>query len=261
MRHIEVNGQPLDVETATRLIPLPHGHFTAAQVRGNRIAGWQHHLRRLREASREMFGWAHEDEHVTRLVQAALAADGRGDASLRVIMATPKRDEPDVLVVVDDPVDMTPAPPLRTRTARYERELPWVKHLATMGLLRAHHQAHAAGVDDLIFVDHGGVVLEGSIWNLALWDGDGVTWPAGPVLDGVTQQLVRDNLDVPQRHRAVRVDELDGFRGAFFLNSQCACQPIGAIDAVEYAVPPDAVAAFERAWGRVSWAPLTAYLT
>ena len=84
---------------------------------------------------------------------------------------------------------------------------------------------------------------------------------AGPVLDGVTQQLVRDNLDVPQRHRAVRVDELDGFRGAFFLNSQCACQPIGAIDAVEYAVPPDAVAAFERAWGRVSWAPVTAYLT
>ena len=80
-------------------------------------------------------------------------------------------------VVAQDPDDTEPAAAMRTCSQVYERELPHIKHLATMGLTRAYREAVAGGFDNAVFVDRDGLVLEGSIWNIAFWDGEAVVWP------------------------------------------------------------------------------------
>ncbi|AWZ09780.1 MULTISPECIES: aminotransferase class IV [unclassified Streptomyces] len=57
---------------------------------------------------------------------------------------------------------------------RRERELPHLKHVATMGLTYQSLQARAAGCDDVLFVGRDGVLREGSVWNIAFWDGQQV---------------------------------------------------------------------------------------
>ncbi|TDP91132.1 aminotransferase class IV [Labedaea rhizosphaerae] len=242
MRYLELNGEALP-DDASRLIPLTYGHFTAMQVRGGAVAGWPLHLARLAASSREMFGAAVPDEQVHALAARALAASGLADASMRIMMVPPAGGlsadavPPDVVVVVADPVDEAPGPALRVCSQVYERELPHVKHLATMGLTRAHRLAVAAGFDDALFVDRDGLVLEGSIYNVAFWDGEAVVWPQAPMLTGIMMQLVQGaltSLGVPQRTTPIRLADVSSFRAAFFTNSQCARQPIASLDDVVF---------------------------
>ena len=243
MRYLEHDGKALP-DDVSRLIPLTYGHFTAMQVRDRAVAGWPLHLARLAASSREMFGSAVPDAQVHALAAQALTASGLADASMRIMMVPPASGmtsspvTPEVVVVIADPVDLAPGPALRTCSQVYERELPHVKHLATMGLTRAHRLAVAGGFDDAVFVDRDGLVLEGSIYNIAFWDGEAVVWPRAPMLTGIMMQLVQAalaSLGVPQRTVPVRLADVASFRAAFFTNSQCAGQPIASLDDVVFA--------------------------
>lgn len=263
VRYLELNGTPVD-HAATRLVPLTYGHFTALQVRDRTVAGWPHHLARLSASSRELFGAAVADERVRELAVNALQAAGRTDAGMRIMMVPPATGvppvgapaEPDVIVVVQDPVDSEPAAALRTCSQVYERELPHVKHLATMGLTRAHREAVAAGFDDAVFVDRDGVVLEGSIWNIAFWDGESVVWPQAAMLTGIMMTLVREaltTLGVPQRAQVIRLTDLPDLRAAFFTNSACARQPVASIDEVVFPGDPVLTDLLAAAEAKLSW--------
>ncbi|GAA0477729.1 hypothetical protein Aca07nite_13030 [Actinoplanes capillaceus] len=252
MTYVEINGAAPDVETLHRAATRIVGHFTTMQVRGGAVAGLDLHLRRLREGSAELFPGTGPpaDDTIRELIGQALR--GEPDATVRVTVLA--ADE--VMVSVLEPGADTPPPPLRARTIVYERELPHLKHRATLGLFHHAAEARRAGFDDVIFTGRDGLLREGSVWNLALFDGVRVIWPDAPMLAGVTMLLLRRELavaGVPQTVRAVTAADLPLMTGAAATNSRHPAQPIAAIDDVLFPDTPALTSALQEAWRRVPW--------
>ncbi|MFE7636533.1 aminotransferase class IV [Kitasatospora sp. NPDC057518] len=259
MLTIEINGRRADAESVYRVATRNFGHFTSMQVRDGAVRGLDLHLERLETASRALFGEgiACDGGTIRGLIGRALGADR--DASVRVTVTARLGDpaSPDVMVAVTDPVPDAPQPAPRVRTVTYERELPHVKHLATMGLSYQPLQARAAGFDDVLFVGRDGRLSEGSIWNVAFWDGRQVVWPEADVLPGITMQLLRrglTRLGLPWEVRPLTADDLPGLGAAAATNSICPCQPLAAIDGTSFPADGGALAeALAAAWAVIPW--------
>jgi branched-subunit amino acid aminotransferase/4-amino-4-deoxychorismate lyase len=97
-----------------------------------------------------------------------------------------------------------------------------VKHVGEVAKTYYLRQAVDQGFDDAAFVDHRGRISEGSIWNVAFWDGSAVVWPEAEMLAGITMGIVRrqlDRLGVPQRVEEVTLAGLPALAGAVVMNS------------------------------------------
>jgi branched-subunit amino acid aminotransferase/4-amino-4-deoxychorismate lyase len=99
-----------------------------------------------------------------------------------------------------------------------------------------HHvrEARLAGFDDRLFVSRDGKVLEGTSWNVALWDGDQVVWPQAPVLRGVTMVLLQIAMTMngtPWGLRPVEAADLTAFPAAAAVNS-AGIRGIASVDEV-----------------------------
>jgi branched-subunit amino acid aminotransferase/4-amino-4-deoxychorismate lyase len=241
MAHATVNGVPATLDDLVPLAFAGYGHYSSMQVRDGRVRGLHLHLRRLREASAELFGVPVPDERVREYIRATVI----GDASVEVYMfGSASVDsgapvEPSVLVRATDPVHPSPTP-VGVRTVRFGRWLPEVKNLARMGAVHLRRQARVDGFDDVLFVGDDGLVAEGSTWNVLFLDADGATvFPVAPMLTGTTVQLIRAGLPsaAPAVDRPVHVDELGALRGAAWTSSNNPARPIAAVDGV--AVPVD----------------------
>lgn len=215
--------------TAAELAPLAfagYAHFTAMQVRGGRVRGLDLHLERLRVASMELFGRALPDDLVRARLRSALLA-GPADVSLTATVYSPAGEftatdlEPSLLVRTGPPAS-GPRGPLSLAAVEHERVLPAVKHVGEVAKTYFLRQAVARGFDDAAFVDRRGRLSEGSIWNLAFWDGTAVVWPEAEMLGGTTMAIVRrqlDRLGVPQRVQEIRLADLPALAGAVVMNS------------------------------------------
>ncbi|MEV0203179.1 aminotransferase class IV family protein, partial [Nonomuraea sp. NPDC050691] len=190
--------------SAEELAPLAfagYAHFTAMQVRGGRVRGLDLHLARLRAASGELFGRALPDDLVRDRLRAALSA-GPDDLSLTATVYSPEGEftaagagaEPRLLVRTG-PAASGPRGPLDLAVVEYERVLPGVKHVGEVAKTYFLRQAVEQGFDDAAFADRRGRLSEGTIWNLAFWDGSAVVWPEAEVLLGTTMGIVRRQLD------------------------------------------------------------------
>ncbi|SNY54905.1 aminotransferase class IV [Paractinoplanes atraurantiacus] len=250
MTYVEINGAPPSLEAVHRAATWNYGHFSSMQVRRRAVAGLELHLRRLREASAVLFPDATPptDDTVVRLIGQALG--DRQDASVRVTVLPGL----DVMVSISDPVADTPRAPLRVRTVVYERELPELKHVATMGLTYHSLQARRAGFDDVLFLGADGGVREGSVWNVVFSDGERVVWPEAPMLTGVTMQVLRrglDKLGVPSERRGIT--SLEGLRAAAAANSHCPAQPLASVDNRELPDHAPLTDLLWQAWREVTW--------
>lgn len=237
-----INGAPADVAGLGAAL-ANYGHFTSMQVRGHAVRGLSLHFERLRAATRELFD-ADLDADAVRGWMAAAARDfPGGDGALRVQVFSrafelrdPARALPvDVLVTASRPADPGDRP-LRVRTQSMLRPSPHLKHVATFPLFDAMRQARQAGVDDALLVSPEGRVLEGSVWNVVFADADGLVWPEGPMLDGITQQLLRAQLagdGAAPRTSRIDLDDLPRFDAAYALSS-LGVRAIGAIDDVAF---------------------------
>lgn len=265
MSQVEINGVPATVDQLHKAATVNYGHFTSMQVRGGAVRGLGPHLERLDAASRELFGVGLDGARVRELIRHALA--GTTDASVRVTVREGTggaRDRPaagtlDVMVSVTDPIAETADPAWRVRTVRYQRELPHLKHLATMGLVRHWRLAQADGFDDALFLDGDDRVSEGSAWNLALWDGERIVWPDADQLDGIAMRLLRDALPrvgVRSVRRAVHRADLDAYPGAVATWSISPAQPLAAIDERTFADTAEAVRVLRAAWETIPWDPM-----
>jgi branched-subunit amino acid aminotransferase/4-amino-4-deoxychorismate lyase len=83
-----IDGQPATAAELADLAFAGHAHFTAMQVRSGRLRGLDLHLRRLRQASLELFGQALSDEQILAQLRAALA-NGPQDVSLTATVYSP----------------------------------------------------------------------------------------------------------------------------------------------------------------------------
>lgn len=239
--HTHLDGRPA---TAADLAPLAFAgfaHFTAMQVREGCVRGLDLHLGRLRAASLALFGRALPDDQVRAHLRAAIA-DGPAELSLTATMFsragefTPAGvdDDPAVLVRTGPAAD-GPRGPLRLMAVRHTRPLAAIKHVGEV--VKTHYLRRAVdeGFDDAAFVDEAGRLAEATIWNLAFFDSEAVVWPEADMLHGVTMAIVRRQLarlGVPQRHRPVTPETLDGLAGAV-MNSWTpgvAVRGVGPVD-------------------------------
>lgn len=254
------DGAPATAQDLAVPALLNDGHFSTLQVRDGAARGFDLHLQRLCDATRQLFDAELAPARVRRDCAAALAAAGVRDATLRAtVFRRPGTDAPSLLVSIAPPAEPPPLP-LRLKSFGYVRALPGIKHVGTFPLFHHRRLAERAGFDDALFVAPGGHVCEATVWNLGFFGDDGVTWPQGPALRGVTERLLQAGLDaagVPQAARPVRLAEVGAFRGAFACNAR-GLQPVAAIDAVRYARDDASMDAVARALDAQPWQPIAA---
>jgi branched-subunit amino acid aminotransferase/4-amino-4-deoxychorismate lyase len=255
----EVNGRPATAEQLTVPAVMNYGHFTSMQVRDGSVRGLDAHLHRLSEGTRTLFGTELDAAAVREYLRHAVAGEEAVTARVTILARPPWSDvtapaEPDVLVTLRAP-SAAGGGAVRLRSVRYERELPEVKHVGTFGLIQHARAAKLAGFDDALFVTSTAgrdcLVSEASIWNVGFFDGSSLLWPRAPMLDGVTQQLLRrglDRLGVPSITRPLPLTQALRQRSAFLCNSGDPGRPIAEIDGSALTVDPDLTTLLTRAY-------------
>lgn len=233
-----IDGRPAGIENLGHQALINYGALTSFGVEEGGVRGLDRHLERLKASALELFGEAVAEDRLRDQMRTALA--GRGDAWLRISLFSRELSlrqpdwigAPQVMISVSPPPSPLPQG-LRLQSQTYGREAPHLKHVATMGLLRARRMARLAGYDDALFTDVEGRISEGSLWNIGFIQGDTVVWPDAPMLEGVAQALIRDALTrtgSPQRTEGVALADLSRFDGAFLCNSATPAAEIAAVD-------------------------------
>ncbi|GAA1518240.1 aminotransferase class IV family protein [Kribbella lupini] len=230
------------------------------QVRGRLVRGLDLHLDRLRKASLELYGNALPDDLVRDHLRTAVEA-GPEDVSLTATVFSPAGEFTAAsakleLLVRTGPPSSGPAGPLALTTFEHERFLPALKHVGEPAKTYALRQAIAAGYDDAAFTNRQGHLTEGTIWNLAFWDGTSVVWPQAEILTGTTMGIVRRHLEVPQRTTEIIPANLSTFTGAVVMNSWTPGVPVSRIGSVEFSEAPEFLDLLHQAYKAE---PLTAF--
>ena len=251
-----IDGRPAGLEDLGHQALFNYGALTSFGVEEGGVRGLDRHLDRLDRSALELFGGGVAEGRLRDHMRTALG--GRTEAWLRISLFSSELSlrQPDWIGAPQVMIRVSPPPsPLpdgvRLQSRTYVREAPHLKHVATMGLLRARRMARLAGYDDALFTDGDGLISEGALWNVGFIQGDTVVWPDAPMLDGVAQALVREALDqagAPQRIEAVRLSDLAGFDGAFLCNSATPGAGIAAIDDHVFTGATDAVQHLNALW-------------
>ena len=251
-----IDGRPAGLEDLGRQALFNYGALTSFRVEGGGVRGLDLHLERLNRSAIELFGEAVVEDHLRDQMRAALA--GRTEAWLRISLFSSELSlrqpdwigAPQVMISVSAPPSPLPGG-VRLQSQTYAREAPHLKHVATMGLLRARRRARLAGYDDALFTDEAGRISEGSLWNIGFIEGDAVVWPDASMLDGVAQALIREALDragSPQRTEVVRLSDLSRFDAAFLCNSATPAAEIVAVDAYDFPGSPGVIQRIGEHW-------------
>ena len=247
---VELNGREPTIDELASIATANYGHLTRMQVRGGKVRGMALHLARLDDGNEAFFGRRGDVEDELRLRSWIRHALGDAqDATVRVAYTGEG-----VLIQVSDPAPDLAGPPLRVQIQEYVRPWPEHKHAATMGLHHARRTARAAGFDDALFAGPDGLISEGSVWNVAFWDGTHVVFPQAPMLKGVTMVLLQVAMTMtgtPWTIRPVRRDQLPDLLAAAAVNSTCPAQPIASVGDVVFSEQDKLVEALRTAWDTV----------
>lgn len=252
-----IHGAPADPADLAHQALVNYGAYTSFRFEGGGTRGLSLHLARLQAAARELFGAPIDESQVRTEVRQALGE--REAAFVRISLFSREishRDPtwvgaPEVMVGVFDPPPPLGDRPLRVRSFVHQRDVPHLKSVSTLGLMRARRAVRATGADDALFVDASGRVSEGTLWNIGFVAGDTIVWPEAPMLAGVTQALLTARLagqGLSCETREIHLDDVGAFDGAFLCNSATPACPIAEIDAVWLDTSADVLAKLQAAW-------------
>jgi branched-subunit amino acid aminotransferase/4-amino-4-deoxychorismate lyase len=253
---VEIDGGPPTAAALHHRALVNYGHFTSMQVRAWRVRGLDLHLRRLRDATVELFGTDLDPERVRGYLRSALGDDGA--ATVRVdVFRLPTAQMPSVMVSTRPPTD-APTEPQRLRSVVFQRAVAHLKHAGTFPQIYYGGLAGLEGFDDALFVGADGAIFEGGITNIGFVERDHVVWPEGPVLAGVTMQLLERALPVygmSTSRDTVRLSDVDYFSAVFVSNST-GVAPVGRVDAQELSPDENTMVAIRRAYQAIPWDPI-----
>jgi 4-amino-4-deoxychorismate lyase len=172
--------------------------FETLKVYGGRPFRLEAHLDRLTASAASIGLPAVERRRIQVLVGLVLPKAASGDASLRLVWtAGPARGAPSALALLSDIPDWIE--PARERGASavsllgVRASAPWllpgVKSTSYAVNMAAEAEARRRGVDEALFVDGDGIVLEGTVTNVWWRVGDTLFTPALDlgILAGVTR--------------------------------------------------------------------------
>lgn len=253
---LSVDGAPATAEDLAHVALVNYGAYTSFRVEQGGVRGLDLHLARLEGEAVELFGEPVGEERLRDLMRRAVA--DRDACWLRVSLFSPDisprtpdwHGAPRVMIALSPPPPpFADSPRLQLQT--YGREAPHLKHVATFGLIRARRVARASGFDDALFVDDGGRVSEGSLWNIGFVSGDDVIWPQAPMLAGVAQALVQRGLadvGLTGRTEPVQADDLTRFDAAFLCNSATPACAIASIGDRDFTTASGLIERLQDAW-------------
>jgi len=177
--------------------------FETLKVYGGRPFRLEAHLDRLTASAASIGLPAVERRRIQVLVGLVLPKAASGDASLRLVWtAGPARGAPSALALLSDIPDWIE--PARERGASavsllgVRASAPWllpgVKSTSYAVNMAAEAEARRRGVDEALFVDGDGIVLEGTVTNVWWRIGDTLFTPALDlgILAGVTRATLME---------------------------------------------------------------------
>ena len=177
--------------------------FETLKVYGGRPFRLEAHLDRLNASAASIGLPAVERRRLQVLVGLVLPKAASGDASLRLVWtAGPARGAPSALALLSDIPDWIE--PARERGASavsllgVRASAPWllpgVKSTSYAVNMAAEAEARRRGVDEALFVDGDGIVLEGTVTNVWWRVGDTLFTPALDlgILAGVTRATLME---------------------------------------------------------------------
>lgn len=178
-------------------------------------------------------GIRHRARHMARLARSAkhfgiapVGVDAALDAvngagPLRLRLAVDAAGRPSVTAV---PFDIAP-PGTRWRAAlhpqRVEASDPWLAHKTTRRALYDRARAELpGGIDEFLFLNHGGALAEGAITNIYVDTGDGILLTP-PRACGCLPGIGREVLIAARRARPARLtpEDLSGARAIYVGNA------------------------------------------
>ncbi|MET1025371.1 MAG: aminotransferase class IV [Pseudoxanthomonas sp.] len=240
-------ARPAEADDLRALATINYGHFTSMRVRDGAVQGLDLHLARLRKGHAALFDAALDEAGLRDVLRMVLPE--QGECSVRITGFARAFDYRDPLKVVQPEwlISVADAPvgsgaPLSLKTFPFVRQLPQIKHVATLPLFHYRRLARQAGEDDALFVESVPVdvrVVEGAVWNIGFWDGAAVHWPEGPALRGTCEALLQRGLarlGVPQVAGTVLLGQ--AMEWAAFTANANGCVEVASIDG--RAVPRDA---------------------
>lgn len=262
-----LNGSEPQWSDLQSLATQDYGHYTSFIARGTAVRGWSLHRSRLREDSAAL-GLELDLAILELQLRTALSelAEGAQSVRISVFPRAPNLQRlaepmPAHVLIKCSTWHPSASAPLRLRSAPGLRDAAQYKHLGLSAALLARRQAQLSGADDALLLASDGQIAEGPTWNIGLFDGQAVHWPAAPALPGTTQSLLSGALTilgVPCIQRAVFPSDLRAAHGVFACNARHACMPISSVDG--HVLPRDA--AFEallcEVWNGVPWEPVHA---
>ena len=223
-----VDGREATRDELVAFALVNDGHFTAMQVRGGAVRGLDLHFGRLEDAHRTLYGTGLDLPRLRALMRAAVSE--HPDAYLRVTVAEHEPGRPVVMTVVRPPVEPG-TEPVALLPVDWSRAVPEVKHVGSFAQIHYWRLAERAGYDDALLIDPAGRINETTIANIAFIGPEGIVWPDGPALHGITRQLLQSAFPSHQRraHTApVTLADLDRFSSAVLVNS-IGVAPVGRI--------------------------------
>ncbi len=251
---VEIDGGEATAEQLGVPALVNYGHFTAMQVRKGAVRGLELHMRRLRTATRELFGVDLDADRVRDHLRHALG-HGVGDASARITVFQPEPGSGVSVLVALRPAVGMPAMPQAPQAVPYQRPLPHIKHVGTFGQIHYGRLAERHGFDDALLTGADGIVAEAAISNIGFLDDTGVVWPDAPALLGITMQLLDRRLagsGVRSRRAPVRLADLPAYAGAFVTNSR-GVAPVGRIDDLALPVGSGLLTRLSELYEGVPW--------
>lgn len=255
MLRIEMNGRTPDSDLLASTLLNQYGTFTALQVRGRRIRGFDVHLARLSSAAAELFDLDLDTDVVRGHLRHALS-DEFADCSVRIqILRMDSAAEPSIVVILRPPADM-PRTPQRLRSVRYQRPLAHIKQVGGgFGQVYHGHAAEHDGYDDALLTAGDGTVSETTVANIGFLDADTITWPAAPALNGTAKQLLERHgpaAGLVSKPGPVTLADVARHQTVFVANS-LGIAPVAEIDGVPLAIDEGLMARVYQVYDAIPW--------
>ncbi len=247
-----INGMQASADQLAHPALVNDGHFTAMQVRNGRVRGLAYHLVRLCSAHAELYGTELDVEYLRAMIRRAM--EHHPDAYLRVNLYESLPGHPQVMTAIRPPVEADERAQSLLPVA-YSRPFAHIKHVGSFAQIRYGMQANRAGYDDAVLVTSDGRVCESTVANIGFFDGDAIVWPEGPVLHGITWQLLDQVLGqrgIEVRRRPVSLESAANFAGAFLANS-IGVVPVSRIGQHEYQSDNATFTHIRLTYDKVAW--------
>ncbi len=233
-------------DTVLSLALYGYGCFTSLVVDQGAVKGFKHHIERLLNDSKALFGLSPNESDIRENIKTFLESKARsGNIVVRVTLfpdgfsiATPEKVDAINIMVTGREQHSVGVKALRLLSVDSTRIHPFQKTTNMLSNLKARAIAHQKGYDDAVMMQNK-LITEGATWNIFLGRGKNIITPSltEGLLPGITRRIILDcgkRLGYSIKEARITTDTLCAYEYGFATNASTGITPIKSIDAIEF---------------------------